>query len=183
MGAVGSCASNFLNIGPEVYSFTVEGPEHPSTPNTLAAFDTNDSCFLDDPEFFAMIDGWVANEIGDTLFFSGVDAWVGQTNICAASAAGVSGLSLNNVALENNGFGTTTFVVTGQGIESMNVEVFSLNGNAVFTQNVAGTHLSWNQTTSAGAPLANGTYLYVVSVQGADGQSIKSEVKKLAVVR
>jgi len=182
--AAGVCGSNFLNIGPEIYSFTVEGPEHPSTPTNLQAFDTNDSCFLDDPEFFAMIDGWVASLIGDTLFFSGVDAWVGQDNICAATAgSGVSTLSLSSVALETNSFGTTTFVVTGQGIESMGVEVFSLNGNAVFSQKVAGTQLSWNQATNKSAPLANGTYLYVVTVKNADGNVVKSEVKKLVILR
>ncbi len=39
----GVCGSNFLTTGPEIYSFTIEGPEHPSTPNSLSAFDTNAS--------------------------------------------------------------------------------------------------------------------------------------------
>jgi hypothetical protein len=183
-GTEGSCGSNFLNIGPETYSFKVAAPQHPSTPNSLAAFDTNKSCFLDDPEFFAMIDGWVANQIGDTLFFAGVDAWVGQSNVCnTPAAAGVAGLSLNGVSLESNALGTTTFVANGQGIEGMNVEIYGLNGNVVFNQEVAGTHLSWNQTTTSGAPLANGTYLYVVKVKGSNGQTLSSVVKKLVVIR
>ncbi|MBI1730537.1 hypothetical protein HY229_06580 [Candidatus Acetothermia bacterium] len=183
-GGAGSCGSNFLNIGPETYSFSVAAPQHPSSPNSLAAFDTNKSCFLDDPEFFAMIDGWVANQIGDTLFFKGVDAWVGQTNVCNAPvAAGVNGLSLNGVSLETNSLGTTTFVANGQGIEGMNVEIYGLNGNVVFNQEVAGNHLSWNQVNTNGAPLANGTYLYVVKVKGTNGQTLSSVVKKLVVVR
>jgi hypothetical protein len=183
-GGPGTCGSNFLNIGPETYSFTVAAPQHPSTPNSLAAFDTNHSCFLDDPEFFAMIDGWVANSIGDTLFFAGVDAWVGQTNVCnTPAAAGVTGLSLNGVSLETNTLGTTTFVANGQGIEGMGVEIYGLSGNVVFNQEVAGNHLSWSQTTTSGAPLANGTYLYVVKVKGTNGQTLSSTVKKLVVVR
>ncbi|MBI1730538.1 hypothetical protein HY229_06585 [Candidatus Acetothermia bacterium] len=182
--APGICGSNFYNTGPETYSFTVAAPQHPSTPNSLAAFDTNHSCFIDDPEFFAMIDGWVANQIGDTLFFAGVDAWVGQTNVCNTPvAAGVNGLSLNSVSLETNTLGTTTFVANGQGIEGMNVEIYGLNGNVVFNQEVAGNHLSWNQVNTNGAPLANGTYLYVVKVKGTNGQTLSSVVKKLVVVR
>ncbi|MBI1730548.1 hypothetical protein HY229_06635 [Candidatus Acetothermia bacterium] len=180
--AGGTCASNFLNIGPETYSFSVAAPQHPSTPNSLAAFDTNKSCFLDDPEFFAMIDGWVANQIGDTLFFAGVDAWVGQTNVCNMPTAAGSAL-LSKVGLQTPGLGTTIFVVSGQGIESMNVSIFSLNGTLVFHQEAVGTHLSWNQTTTSGAPLANGTYLYVVKAMGADGETQTSEVKKLVVIR
>ena len=181
-GDEGVCGSNFLNIGPEMYSFTVEGPEHPSTPNNLAAFDTNNSCFIDDPEFFAAIDAWVDGQIGDDLFFDLVDAWVGQENICGAASAGVSALSLDGVSLDGS-FGTMTFSVAGQGIEGMGVNIFSLSGDVVFSQETNGTSLSWNQMTSAGAPVANGTYLYVVTVEGADGQTLTSEVNKLAVVR
>jgi hypothetical protein len=180
----GSCASNFLNIGPEIYSFSVEGSEHPSTPNNLAAFDTNSSCFLDDPEFFAMIDGWVGSQIGDNLFFDGVDSWVGQTNVCDVVASSISALSIDTVSLEANlATSATTFVVAGQGIEGLNVEVLSLDGTTIFSQSAAGTHLTWNQSTTNGAPVANGTYLYVVTVEGADGQTVASEVGKLAVVR
>jgi hypothetical protein len=184
-GVAGSCASNFLNIGPEIYSFSVEGPEHPSTPNNLSAFDTNSSCFLDDPEFFAMIDGWVDGQVGDTLFFAGVDAWVAQTNVCnVVSGSSVSALSIDAVSLETNiATSATTFVVAGQGIEGLNVEVLSLDGTTVFSQSAAGTHLTWNQSATNGAPVANGTYLYVVTVEGADGQTVTSEVGKLAVVR
>ena len=181
-GTEGSCASNFLNIGPELYSFTVNGPEHPSTPNNLAAFDTNNSCFIDDPEFFTSIDGWVDTQIGDDLFFDVVDVWVGQENICAASTTGVSALSLDGVSLEN-AFGTTTFSVSGQGISSIHVEIFSMSGEAVFSSESVGTSLSWNQMTTSGAPVANGTYLYVVTALGADGTSEASEVQKLAIIR
>ena len=181
-GVDGACASNFLNPGPEYYSFTVEGPEHPSTPNNLAAFDTNNSCFIDDPEFFAAIDAWVDGQIGDDLFFDIVDAWVGQENICGASSAGISALNLNDVEL-SNAFGTTTFSVSGQGISSINVEIFSMSGESIFNADAAGSSLSWSQLTASGAPVANGTYLYVVTAMGADGNSVTSEVQKLAVVR
>jgi hypothetical protein len=181
----GSCASNFLNIGPENYSFSVKGPEHPSTPSNLAAFDTNSSCFLDDPEFFGMIDGWVNAQIGDSLFFAGVDAWVGQENVCnIVGGNSLAALSLDSVLLETNiATSATTFVVTGQGIESINVEVLSLDGASVFSQSAGGSHLTWNQTASDGSPVANGTYLYVVTVNDANGNQLMGDVGKLVVIR
>ncbi|MBI1730977.1 hypothetical protein HY229_01025, partial [Candidatus Acetothermia bacterium] len=53
----------------------------------------------------------------------------------------------------------------------------------VFNQETTGSHLSWNETTTSGAPLANGTYLYVVTAKDALGHTLSSEVKKLVVVR
>ena len=182
-GDNGSCASNFLNTGPELYSFTIQGPEHPSTPNNLAAFDTNNSCFIDDPEFFAAIDAWVDGQIGDDLFFDLVDAWVGQENICGSVASsGVTSLSLDGISLKHS-FGTTQFNVSGLGIKTISVEIFGLNGDSIFSAETSGTSLSWNQMTSSGAPVANGTYLYVVNVEGADGQQLTSDVQKLLVLR
>jgi len=183
--AAGSCASNFLNIGPELYSFSIEAPESPSTPNNMSAFDTNDSCFLDDPEFFASIDQWVDSQIGDNLFFQLVDAWVSQMNVCeaaAASAASVSSLSLNRVALDQ-GYRSTNFSVTGQGIVQTGVEIFGLNGQSIFSGQSNGNSLNWNHMTSSGAPVANGTYLYVVTVEGANGETVSSSVEKLVIVR
>jgi hypothetical protein len=184
-GGPGSCGSNFLNSAAEQYSFTVEGPEHPSTPNNLAAFDTNNSCFLDDPEFFAMIDGWVSNQIGDTLFFAGVDSWVSQENICDVVAGNsVISMSLDSVALRSNlATSATTFSVAGHGIERMSVEIFGLNGASISSQESTGTELMWNQTTARGAPVANGTYLYVINVASADGEILSSEVGKLVIIR
>jgi hypothetical protein len=181
----GSCASNFLNTEPEHYSFTVEGPEHPSTPNNLAAFDTNASCFIDDPEFFGMIDGWTNAQIGDSLFFDGVDSWTVQSNVCEnVSSSSLSTLSLDSVSLETN-FATssTSFVVEGQSISDISVNVFGLNGENVYSNEAVGSHLTWNQTTTNGAPISNGTYLYVVSANDLNGNQVKSDVGKLVVIR
>jgi hypothetical protein len=63
------------------------------------------------------------------------------------------------------------------------VEVFSLNGQRLFTQEALGTRLNWNLNTSDGQQIANGVYLYVVTAYGMDGQAWRSEVRKLVIRR
>ncbi|MEM4284504.1 MAG: S8 family serine peptidase [Candidatus Caldarchaeum sp.] len=59
------------------------------------------------------------------------------------------------------------------------VEVFNLSGSSVFRSNwVTGKQLSWDLSA-----VANGVYLYVVTVQSADGQTITSKLQKLVVLR
>ena len=59
------------------------------------------------------------------------------------------------------------------------VEVFSLSGRRVFQSGwTTGRRLSWDLST-----IANGVYLYVVTVQGADGQTATSKISKLVVLK
>jgi PKD repeat protein len=76
------------------------------------------------------------------------------------------------------------FKVEGQGIASIQVEVYNLAGRKVFdSEEVLGNALDWQLTNDQGQPLANGVYLYIITVRGYDGQVIKSEVRKLVVLR
>ena len=183
IGLPGACGSNFMNPGPEVSSFSIESQNDLGSPNNLNAFDTDSSCFISDPEFFRAIDFWVDNQVGANLFFNVVDAWVAQEHVCTnATSSSNSSLRLTSVNV-SRGNTTTLFSATGQGIDSMAVDVLSLDGQRVFRGASLGTSLSWNQMTASGAPIANGTYLYVISVHDRYGNVIVSEVKKLAVVR
>lgn len=131
-----------------------------------------------------MVDRWLGETITDLLFFSAIDAWIGETNICgAASSAGAPMLELNGVELNMSPVGrSATFQAEGAGIASMEVDVFQLDGERVFSQSAAGARLSWNMTGSDGATLANGVYLYSVRVRGADGV-LQSQVKSFALMR
>ncbi len=53
----------------------------------LKRFDRNGNDLLDDPEFFAIIDAWVARELDDATFFLAIDLWVGRRPI--SSVAGM----------------------------------------------------------------------------------------------
>ena len=60
--------------------------------------------------------------------------------------------------------------------------VFDLSGELVFEQNDVGNTLRWQGQDANGNTLANGVYLYVVTIQGSNGETLRSEVKKLAVL-
>lgn len=73
--------------------------------------------------------------------------------------------------------------VSGQGIASVRVEGFDLAGRRIFTAKGAGTSLHFEALDAWGRPLANGVYLCVVSVRGLSGQTWKSAVYKLIILR
>ncbi|MCR4404850.1 MAG: hypothetical protein NUW06_06230 [Candidatus Acetothermia bacterium] len=80
--------------------------------------------------------------------------------------------------------GTIRFVALGPGIEALQLRVFDLGGRAVFDSPlVMGTTLEWALLDSRGRLLANGVYLYVLTVKLRDGALVSSGVEKLAVVR
>lgn len=71
------------------------------------------------------------------------------------------------------------FRAQGSGIAVVNVQVFNLAGKTVFISDwLQGTELTWNPD-----PLANGVYLYVLSVRGADGSLVRSRIQKLVILR
>jgi len=76
------------------------------------------------------------------------------------------------------------FRAQGMGIAEISVHVFNLAGNAVFASSwQQGTELDWPALTGDGRPLANGVYLYVISVRGLDGSLVRSHVQKLVILR
>ena len=151
-----------------------------ATITSLQDADTNGDCRLDSPEFLAVIDAWVRRDVPDALFFDAIDAWVQETDICASSAA-LSRLALHALSLSQSTEAGIGFTVHGEGIEGMRVDVYDLNGHRVFRRDTTGQALIWRpQTTLHGA---NGTYLYRVTVRGANGELMHSEIHKLTLLR
>lgn len=73
--------------------------------------------------------------------------------------------------------------VDGRGIARTELAMYSLSGHRVLQQNSTGATLRTLLQTDAGQPLANGVYLYQVTVRGADGQVERGDVRKLVVLR
>jgi hypothetical protein len=73
--------------------------------------------------------------------------------------------------------------VQGRGIAGIQLQVYDLGGHLVTDQSASGASLRWNGLSSLGRTLANGVYLYVVTVKGQDGSVIRSEVRKLVILR
>ncbi len=76
------------------------------------------------------------------------------------------------------------FIAEGQGIESVKLEVFSLAGKRVFDSGfVTGNALAWHLQTNNNEAVANGVYLYVVTIRNINDKIVRSELKKLVVIR
>jgi hypothetical protein len=94
----------------------------------------------------------------------------------APVALAVKAITLSQQPVRTGG---AYFIVEGVGIAQTTVRVFSMTGKLVFSQTAQGNVVPF----SAAAELANGVYLYVVTVQGADGQTVTSKISKLVVLR
>lgn len=106
------------------------------------------------------------------------------------SIAEEQGFALNPVPLKvssvqalNHYNGTYQFRALGEGITGIQVQVFDLAGGKLFDRKVAGNSLMFQALTKDGKPMANGVYLYVVTAKGFHGDVVRSEVKKLVILR
>lgn len=110
-------------------------PSSPPTPpsSTVAQFDTNGNGRIEDSEFFAAVDEWIASQISDDLFFRLIDYWIAQTPV-SASGRGFS-----------------------QG--GANIQLFDLQGRLIMDRaGVSASELRADTWT-----LANGVYIYVIT--------------------
>jgi hypothetical protein len=73
--------------------------------------------------------------------------------------------------------------VEGSGITGLELAVYDLAGRLVASETANGNRLIFRVLSANGQPLANGVYLYTVTVRGANGQAIRAEVRKLVVLR
>lgn len=89
-------------------------------------------------------------------------------------------LSVNGVRLSKS---RAIFDVHGAPLAQ--VQVFSLSGKLVYDSGVvASSSLAWNLLNNeSGQRVPNGVYLYVVTVNGADGQKVTGKIQKLVVLR
>ncbi len=99
--------------------------------------------------------------------------------LCGVKCLSVSGLETQwSVARRALGF-----FVHGTGIKQINVQVFSLTGQRVYSSGWVADGHEWQLESTAGQKVANGVYLYLVTVRGFDGRRVQTQVKKLLIVR
>ena len=80
--------------------------------------------------------------------------------------------------------GVNFFAVQGAGIQSVQVEIYSLMGNQIFDSGESiGNRLVWRTQNDRGQLIANGVYLYQVTIRGVLGEVIRTEIKKLVILR
>jgi len=95
------------------------------------------------------------------------------------------GLSLTRIVGPPNPLRKETgiFNVEGSAIESLKLELFNLAGKKVFEGEAQGKSFIFNALNAQGHPLANGVYFYVLTVRGFDSKIIKSEMRRLVILR
>ncbi|MBI3659884.1 hypothetical protein HY230_05360 [Candidatus Acetothermia bacterium] len=74
------------------------------------------------------------------------------------------------------------FAALSTGIKEINVQVFGLSGKRVYASGWVGNGYEWKLQDKTGKAVANGVYLYVVTVCGYDG-TVRTQVKKLVIKR
>jgi hypothetical protein len=94
----------------------------------------------------------------------------------APVALAVKAITLSQAPVRNSG---AYFVVEGVGVAQTTVHVFTLTGKLVFSDSAQGNVVAFGKASE----LANGVYLYVVTVKGADGQTVRSRVEKLVILK
>ncbi len=75
------------------------------------------------------------------------------------------------------------FRAQGSTVAEIEVAVFTLAGSRIVERRNAGNSLVLWAVTDAGKPLANGVYLYTVTVRDKDGQVLRTQVGKFVVLR
>jgi len=93
---------------------------------------------------------------------------------------GLTKLELSQTVLRH---GSLEFRVEGYGIAGFDVEIFNLSGRRVFSRETSGTTLRFAGLANDGRRLANGVYLYIVTVRGINGEALRSEVRKLVILQ
>jgi hypothetical protein len=99
----------------------------------------------------------------------------------------VQGLSLKPtqpVSLSVKALGRAGLEISAKGLnaESVELQVFDMAGQLLFSQESHSGVLRYRGLNSAGRPLANGVYLYVITVHTVHGE-ILHKVQKVAVLR
>jgi len=149
--------------------------------SSVMRYDRNNNRRIDDAEFFAVIDAWIANQISNELFFQAIDLWISQSPISSAGLRVEPRKRSSRKALVD-GPGVV-FLAQSPEVASMSVEIFDLSGRLLFSQWAPGSRLVWRWGELESSRRANGLYLYRVSSLTSYGQMIENEWKKFVIVR
>ncbi|MBI3660705.1 DUF11 domain-containing protein [Candidatus Acetothermia bacterium] len=89
----------------------------------------------------------------------------------------------NGFAITESVHGSILFQTLDANVKSLRLRVYAISGRLVFDREALGSKVSFEGLDSRGAPLANGVYLVVLTVQRGDGSRIASQVQKIVWVR
>jgi len=157
------------------------------------ALDTNNNSVLDESEVRAAIQMWILGEtvpgtgqtISDPQMREFISMWILGTPVSQNTRAETlsTSLQVRSLALKVPDPMQQILSAHGQNIASMQIQVFDLNGKLQLSQYNVGSQLRFSMLNESSQPLANGVYLYTVMIQGVDGSTWRSGIRKLTVLR
>ena len=143
-------------------------------------FDFNNDQFITDNEFFSVLDAWINNQISDRLFFAAIDFWVNIAPMPIASASS-DVVKLSTTRLPNGVLFSADYDHNRLG--KMSLQIMDTEGHEIFSNSTYGQMLRWNYLSRSGKLMANGVYFARINAFDLDGNLVKSELKKILVIR
>jgi len=135
---------------------------------SVANFDANQDGYIDDHEFFDVIESWIRKSISTALFFQLVDVWSSESVVATETPERV-GVVLNSTP--------TAIFFRAQGeVDHVSLQIYNTEGRLISTQVESGDLLRWDLMNASGRAVANGVYLYVIQMER-DGEITKQQGK------
>lgn len=140
---------------------------------TLRAYDANANDRIDRSEFNEIVAAWNAGRLSDRAVQKAYELYRSGTSL-----SGAGGPSRLAVAQDAN---RARFAMRSLDTRDMNVRIYDLAGDLVYTGRATGSELVWRLQNQRGEPVANGVYLYVV--QADTPQGLRHRVGRMTVLQ
>lgn len=189
------------NIDVQEYTYECVGTSAAPAPDpspggssVLTALDTNRNGFLDDAEIRKAFQYWIMGEtipgtdqtIDDETMRRLVQVWILGMPVGEPASASPATLAhpmkVQSLSFSSSSAMHRTLTVSGQNIESVEFQLYDLNGQLQIQTQSKGSQLQFLLFNKSGQPLANGVYLYVVRTKGHAGEKWQSEVRKFVML-
>jgi hypothetical protein len=133
-------------------------------------------------EVGSLAPSYVTMAIGSdgTLYFAGEKLYA----LSSTSQSQASNVDTKNARITVKKSDNSILEVVVPNSQQIRLEIFGLSGQRIFDSGFTfGSTLRWKGLITAGRPVANGVYLYVITARGNDGKVTRSAVRMLIILR
>ncbi len=154
------------------------------------SLDSNGNDVLDESEVLTAIEYWSKNQsvpganesISDVKVLELVKKWILSTSVSQPTQT-IEPLSVNEVRVVALSPLLREIWLSGQSIATTEIQIYDLQGHLLIHRQQPGRALNFHLLSESGHPLANGTYLMIVSATGLSGERWQGKMQKLLVFR
>jgi len=156
------------------------------------SLDSNGNDVLDEAETLEAIEYWAMEKpvpgtteiISDTKVLELVKKWILSSSVRQPdSIQGVKPLAVNDIRVVALSPLLHEVWLSGQSIATTEVQIYDLQGHLLINRQQLGRALNFQLANNTGRPLANGTYLMMVSATGLSGERWQGNLQKILVFR